>query len=170
MARGQKYNDDLKEKAFALLAVNNSVSLVAKELGLPRSTVKTWKEIYDKEAEEGGEPTIAELRQENKKRFVDDAWRLIDKTKTLLERRLDRALTNEDELDELLGEICKLDNKELSNEQRKALYSKIKTLKLEQTKELAVVLGTLYDKQALANKEATAIIDGNITYKKFEDF
>lgn len=170
MARGQKYNDDLKEKAFALLAVNNSVSLVAKELGLPRSTVKTWKEIYDKEAEEGGEPTIAELRQENKKRFVDDAWRLIDKTKTLLERRLDRALTNEDELDELLDEICKLDNKELSNEQRKALYQKIKTLKLEQTKELAVVLGTLYDKQALANKEATAIIDGNITYKKFEDF
>lgn len=170
MARGQKYNDDLKEKAFALLAVNNSVSLVAKELGLPRSTVKTWKEIYDKEAEEGGEPTIAELRQENKKRFVDDAWRLINKTKTLLERRLDRALTNEDELDELLDEICKLDNKELSNEQRKALYSKIKTLKLEQTKELAVVLGTLYDKQALANKEATAIIDGNITFKKFEDF
>lgn len=170
MARGQKYNDDLKEKAFALLAVNNSVSLVAKELGLPRSTVKTWKEIYDKEAEKGGEPTIAELRQENKKRFVDDAWRLIDKTKTLLERRLDRALTNEDELDELLGEICKLDNKELTNEQRKALYQKIKTLKLEQTKELAVVLGTLYDKQALANKEATAIIDGNITYKKFEDF
>lgn len=170
MARGQKYNDDLKEKAFALLAVNNSVSLVAKELGLPRSTVKTWKEIYDKEAEASGEPTIANLRQENKKRFVDDAWRLIDKTKTLLERRLDRALTNEDELDELLDEICKLDNKELTNEQRKALYSKIKTLKLEQTKELAVVLGTLYDKQALANKEATAIIDGNITYKKFEDF
>lgn len=170
MARGQKYNDDLKEKAFALLAVNNSVSLVAKELGLPRSTVKSWKEDYDKKAEISGEPTIANLRQENKKRFVEDAWRLIDKTKTLLERRLDRALTNEDELDELLDEICKLDNKELSNEQRKAMYQKIKSLKLEQTKELAVVLGTLYDKQALANKEATAIIEGDITVKKFEDF
>lgn len=170
MARGQKYNDDLKEKAFALLAVNNSVSLVAKELGLPRSTVKSWKEDYDKKAEISGEPTIANLRQENKKRFVADAWRLIDKTKTLLERRLDRALTNEDELDELLDEICKLDNKELSNEQRKAMYQKVKSLKLEQTKELAVVLGTLYDKQALANKEATAIIEGDITVKKFEDF
>ena len=35
MARGQKYNDDLKEQAYALLAVNNSVAFVAKELGLP---------------------------------------------------------------------------------------------------------------------------------------
>ena len=168
MARGQKYNDDLKEKAFALLAVNNSVSYVAKELGLPRTTVKTWKEIYDKEAVERGDPTIADLRQENKKRFVEDAWRLIDKTKTLLERRLDRALENEDELDELLEEICKLGNKELPNEQRKAIYQKIKSLKLEQTKELAVVLGTLYDKQALANKEPTSIVDGDMAVK-FED-
>lgn len=170
MARGQKYNDDLKEKAFALLAVNNSVSLVAKELGLPRSTVKSWKEDYDKKAEISGEPTIANLRQENKKRFVEDAWRLIDKTKTLLERRLDRAIESEDELDKIVEEICRLDNKDLTNEQRKALYSRIKSLKLEQAKELAVVLGTLYDKQALANKEATAIVEGNITVKKFEDF
>ena len=69
MARGQKYNDDLKEKALALLAVNNSVSFVAKELGLPRSTVKTWKEVYDKEAEESGGPTIAKLRKEKKEGF-----------------------------------------------------------------------------------------------------
>lgn len=168
MARGQKYNDDLKEQAYALLAVNNSVAFVAKELGLPRTTVKTWKDNYDKEAAEGGEPTIAALRQENKKRFVADAWRLIDKTKTLLERRIDRALINEDELDELIAEVDK--TKELPNEQRKAMCQKLKAMKLEQTKELAVVLGTLYDKQALANKEATSIIDGDITLKKFEDF
>nr|DAI27434.1 MAG TPA: hypothetical protein [Caudoviricetes sp.] len=43
-------------------------------------------------------------------------------------------------------------------------------IKIESVKELAVVLGTLYDKQALANKEATAIVEGNIAVKKFEDF
>ena len=83
---------------------------------------------------------------------------------------MDRAIESEDELDRLVEEICRLDNKDLTNEQRKALYSRIKSLKLEQAKELAVVLGTLYDKQALANKEATAIVEGNITVKKFEDF
>ena len=32
------------------------------------------------------------------------------------------------------------------------------------------VIGTLYDKQALANKEATEIVEGNAVIKKFEDF
>ena len=67
MAKGQKYNDDIREKAIALLTVNNSVSFVARELGLPRSTVKSWKEAFDKEAEESGEDNIAKLRQKRKR-------------------------------------------------------------------------------------------------------
>lgn len=170
MAKGQKYNDDIKEKAFALLAVNNSVSYVARELGLPRSTVKSWKEAYDKEAEKKGEDTIAKLRQKKKEDFVNDAWSLIGKIKTLLERRLDRAIGSEDEIDALVEEITQLDHKQLTDSQRKALYMRISAIKIESVKELAVVLGTLYDKQALANKEATAIVGGEITVKKFEDF
>ncbi len=172
MAQGKKYNDDIKEKAFALLACNNNAMDVAKQLGIKYTTIKTWekkyleksKELAEKRAKGGdsyevtkseSEFDLERLRNENKKKFVDDAWRLIDKTKTLLERRLDRAIESEDELDKLVEEISRLDNKEL---------------KLEQAKELAVVLGTLYDKQALANKEATAIVEGNVTIKKFEDF
>lgn len=170
MAKGKKYNDDIKEKAFALLAVNNSVAAVANKLGIPRTTLNSWKEEYDREAKEGGEPTIVELRQEKKKQFVDDAWEMIGKVKTILERRLDRAIKSEGEMDELLDEITQLDHKELTDNQRKALYSRIAALKIEDVKALSVVLGTLYDKQALANKEATQIVEGNITVKKFEDF
>ena len=47
---------------------------------------------------------------------------------------------------------------------------KLAKIKVEDVKSLATVLGTLYDKQALANKEATAIVEGSITVKKFEDF
>ena len=104
MARGQKYNNDIKEKAFALLAVNNSVAAVANKLGIPRTTINSWKEEYDREAKEGGEPTIVELRQEKKKQFVDDAWEMIGKVKTILERRLDRAIKSESEMDELVVE------------------------------------------------------------------
>lgn len=168
MARGQKYNDDLKEKAFALLAVNNSVVYVAKELGLPRTTVKSWKEAYDKKAQESGEPTIAMLRQKKKEEFVENAWSLIGKVETLLERRLNRAIGSEDVIDTLLEEILALDHKELTDQQRKSLYTRISALKIENVKELAVVLGTLYDKQALANKEATQIVDNSVTIK-FED-
>lgn len=169
MAKGQKYNDDIKEKAIALLTVNNSVSYVARELGLPRSTVKSWKEAFDKEAEEGGEDTIAKLRQKKKEDFINDAWKLIDLSKGVLEKRLTRARDNEEALDELVDEICKLDYKTLTSQQRQALYMKLAKIKVEDVKSLATVLGTLYDKQALANKEATAIVEGSITVKKFED-
>ena len=58
--KGQKYNDDIKEKAIAMLTVNNSVSYVAKKLELPRSTVKTWKIQFDKQALANGEATSRE--------------------------------------------------------------------------------------------------------------
>ncbi len=170
MAKGQKYNDDIKERAIALLTVNNSVSYVARELGLPRSTVKSWKEAFDREAEKGGEDTIAKLRQKKKEDFINDAWKLIDLSKGVLEKRLTRARDNEEALDELVDEICKLDYKTLTSQQRQALYMKLAKIKVEDVKSLATVLGTLYDKQALANKEATAIVEGSITIKKFEDF
>lgn len=169
MAKGQKYNDDIREKAIALLTVNNSVSFVARELGLPRSTVKSWKEAFDKEAEESGEDNIAKLRQKKKEDFINDAWKLIDLSKGVLEKRLTRAMDNEEALDELVEEISKLDYKTLTSQQRQALYMKLAKIKVDDVKSLATVLGTLYDKQALANKEATTIVEGNITVRKFED-
>ena len=188
MAQGKKYNDDLKERAFALLACNNSVAYVAKVLDLPYSTVKTWEKKFLAQSEElarqekeqnDGSPNyevtksndeldLAKLRKKKKEEFVESAWGLISKCKTLIERRLNRAIGSEDVIDELLDEILQLDHKELTEPQRKALYSRIAAIKIENVKELAVVLGTLYDKQALANKEATSIVDNNVTIK-FED-
>lgn len=188
MAQGKKYNDDLKERAFALLACNNSVAYVAKVLDLPYSTVKTWEKKFlarseelarqEKERDDGSpndevtkssdELDLAKLRKKKKEEFVENAWGLISKCETLIERRLNRAIGSEDVIDELLDEILQLDHKELTEPQRKALYSRIAAIKIENVKELAVVLGTLYDKQALANKEATSIVDNNVTIK-FED-
>lgn len=201
MAKGKKYNDDIKEKAFALLACNNNAQVVADKLGLPYTTVKTWEKNWIRQAQErearqralqempqgedeaGNAPTkpvtkstrfedesLIELRKKKKEEFVEDAWGLIGKIRSLLERRLDRALDSENVLDELVEEITKLDHKQLTDSQRKALYCKMSAIKIESVKELAVVLGTLYDKQALANKEATTIVEGNIAVKKFEDF
>ena len=103
-----------------------------------------------------------------KEEFVESAWGLISRCETLIERRLNRAIGSEDVIDELLDEILQLDHKDLTEPQRKSLYAKISAIKIENVKELAVVLGTLYDKQALANKEATSIVDNNVTIK-FED-
>lgn len=165
MARGSKHNEVLKEKAYALLTVK-SVSEVAKELNLPYSTVKTWKKSF----ESNDENDFAELRQKNKRAFVTDAWAMISQIKKILERRINRALENEDEIDSLVDEVLRLSNENMNDTQRKAFLRRINAIKLDDVRELSILLGTLYDKQALASKEATAIIEGDMLVKKFEDY
>lgn len=149
MAAGKKYNDDIKERAFALLSCNNSIAEVARALNLPYSTVKTWKYKYLAEsdklaqnAENGqynSERDLAKARQLKKQEFIDNAWRIIGKAQTLMERRIDSAMKEPDNPD-----------KEIN------------------IRELSTVVGTLYDKQALANQEATSIVEGGVALK-FED-
>ena len=166
--KGQKYNDDIKEKAIAMLTVNNSVSYVAKKLELPRSTVKTWKIQFDKRAEANGEDNIAKLRQKKKEGFINDAWVIIDTGTQILSRRLKRALESEDKLDALEKEIMSLPNTELSTERKKALARQLASIKVEDIGKLTVALATLYDKQALANGEATSREEQIL--KGFEDY
>lgn len=149
MAQGKKYNDDIKEKAFALLACNNSIADVARALGLPYTTIKTWSNKYLDQSEklaqqeENGkhndEYNLVKLRQRKKEEFIRNAWRIIGKAYTLIERRIDRALENPEDTE------CEMNVRELST-----------------------VLGTLYDKQALACKDATSIVENNVAVR-FED-
>lgn len=193
MARGKVIEKELQAQIFALLAQGKSVSDVARELGLSRSTVQGWEDRFLKKSEEiamreakptknatedatepndevtnEGELDLVKARELSKKQFVEKAWGLINKSQTLIERRLDRAINSENELDKILDEVMCLDHKELTDNERKALAKKIMQLKVENIKDLAVVLGTIYDKQALANKEPTSIIDGKV--KKFEEW
>lgn len=183
MARGSKISDEVKERAFALLAVNDNVQAVADELGLPRSTVKTWKKKWEQEEKDAPvDETItlnapltppvdekpkaikfAELRQKKKEQFVDRAWGMLERTQNLLERRIKRAEAHERDIDKLVDEVKKLPG--LNQTERNALFTKLSEIKLESTKSLAVLLGTLYDKQALAAKEPTMNVGGSVTHR-----
>lgn len=190
MARGKVIGKELQAQIFALLAQGKSVSDVAREVDLSRSTVQGWEERFVKKSEEiakreakpveeaAAEPDdevtnepeldLVKARELSKKQFVEKAWGLINKSQTLIERRLDRAIDSENELDLIFDEVMRLDHKELTDNERKAFAKRIMLLKVENIKDLAVVLGTIYDKQALANKEPTTIIDGKV--KKFEEW
>ncbi len=183
MARGSKINDEVKERAFALLAVNNNVQSVADELGIPRTTVNTWKKKWESEqniplSDENhttdatadapadkapANPNLVELRQRKKEEFVDKAWGMLERTQRLLERRIKRAEAHERDIDKLVDEVKKLPG--LNQTERNALFSKLSEIKLESAKSLAVLLGTLYDKQALAAKEPTMNIGGGVTHR-----
>lgn len=160
--RGQRYGEELRERAFSLLAAGNSYSAVAKALGVPRTTLKGWVDRMSDAQKQDQE----ERHRQNKERFANDAWRTIHAGNELLVRRFERAARSEAELDRLLEELMTC-SEQLSAEQARALLKRFQELKLMDVGKVAVVLGTLYDKQALIAKEATARVE--VTDVKFED-
>lgn len=151
MAQGSKYTDEQREQALAML-ITMSFKEVSSSLNIPERTLRDWKEN-----EEKINPEFAELRHEKKKQFVESAWSIIGKANQLLERKIDRALTKEQELDDTLNDLYESTN--FQNKREKERYyrvaRKIEALKMENIGQLSTVIGTLYDKQALINKEAT---------------
>ena len=162
MARGKKYDLANKEKALALMAASNNLEETSRQLNIPVTTLHTWKKEAETKSQE-----FVELRNKRKQDFINSAWDGIDRSKRLLLRKLERALTDEEKLDALLSEFESMDWKDLSKEQRSAMYKKFAALKLEDIGKLTTVLGTIYDKQALASEEATSIIKGTITLEDY---
>lgn len=135
MAKGQKYNEEIKERAWAMFSVYGNLSYISRHLKVPRSTITGWKREFDELSKESD--VIANLRNVKKQEFVVRAWQAVNLSQTLLEKALKEAEEGKRDID---------------------------------VDKLVRVIGTLYDKQALANKEATEIVEGNAVIKKFEDF
>lgn len=167
MAQGKKYDDEIKEQARAMLAINDNVLQVAKALSLPESTIRSWKKSFERE--DGGQ-NLAKLRERKKGQFVRKAWANIDRLQALISKKLKRAEKSEEELDKLLEIVASLPDGELPAKEKKVLAAKLAALKLEDIGKLSTVLGTLYDKQALASNDVTEVVSGTIGVAKFEDF
>lgn len=151
--KGKKYSPEIKEQALAMFAVSGNVLDVAKQMGIAESTVRDW--VNKKSDDED----YIKLRAEKKQKFVEDAWRIIEKANTLLEKRIDTALSKQEELETLLAKMRGEAN-------YKKLAENISAMKIENLSNLTTTIGTLYDKQALCNKEETQIVGT----RKLEDF
>ncbi len=160
---GSKADDAIKERAYALFAVKSNISAIARELGVPDSTVRGWKRKYDKECER--DPVKAKARDEQKRAFVDDCWAILKDATSVLARRINRALEEEDKIDALVDEVADATVKvEMDPLKASRIISKVEGLKCEDIVKLSTVMGTLYDKQALASGESTE----NVNVTPFE--
>ena len=131
MAQGKKCDEKIKQEVLAHLAVNNNVNEVAREMKLSWSTVDKIR----REAE-GDCETLKKLREQKKQEFIQSAWRIIEKSSRLIEKKLTAADEGVEKID---------------------------------AKTLSTVLGTIYDKQALASAEPTQIVEGKVEMIRFED-
>lgn len=158
--RGKKTDNETIYKIMLSVFSTNNFSETARQLNLPVKTVeKIYKENKDKEE-------FTKLCQEKKEEFTETATRIINKATNLMEKRLDLANEHENELEELIEEIWKTDKKDMNETKKKALVSKIAGMQLYSIKELAVAVGTMYDKRALAKGESTTNTDITIKMDK----
>ena len=146
---GKKYGDEIKEKAIAMYGICGSYSQVARELGVPTSTVAGWIKNDTPEKE------VALIRLSAKMDFAEKAGELMNKGLDLLDRRLTTALEAEEGLAELLQEWMSAPNAEISDKKKQALLTKVSALQIQKIGDITSAISTLYDKRALAKGEAT---------------
>ena len=155
--RGKQTDNETIYKIMLSMFSTNNFSETARQLKIPVKTVeKIYKENKDKEE-------FTKLCKEKKEQFVEAATNIINKATELLERRIEMALDNQDEIDELIEEVWQIDKKDLNETRKKTIVNKLTKMQLNNLSEITTAIGTLYDKRALAKGEITT--NAGITIK-----
>jgi IS30 family transposase len=151
--RGKKTTDEKKEEVRAVIYLNPEASNrdIAKQTNLPESTVREVKKDIVNTDE------FDEVRSQKKREFIGRAWNVVQKALELTERRFNKALDNEAEFDELMSQIAS--DGDMTAKQKESLISKLRAVEMANIKDIAITLGTIYDKQALASGEPTQITE-----------
>lgn len=147
--RGKKTSPEDVYKIMALWFTNYNMRETARIMDMPLSTVKG---IVD---EHKNADDFAELRTQTEKAFTQKSTEIIEKGLLLLNKRLDRAIEHEEDLDELIDEIWDIDDDEMPYKDKDKLVNKVKTLQLQNIKDITTAIGTIYDKRALSRGEMT---------------
>lgn len=157
MAKGKKSGDAMKERAYAEYAVCGNYKEVAKKLKIPYSTVRGW--IKAKPPDE-----LDNLRNEKKKEFIEGANEFIRNGVKLMNRRVKTAITKEDEIEKIIDDIYKLDPREVPEQIKQLAISKLRTLQVQDIKSIAIAVGTMYDKRAIAEDSQEAQQKGGVIF------
>lgn len=136
MPKGVKYPESVRQEAIARMRVDNNISRIAREMGIPQANLFRWHAELREEDEKGNE--LIKIDEERKRIFRERAWEVIMTGVEILNDKVQQDVAS--------GDKSKIDYREIST-----------------------VVGTLYDKQALAANEPTNVVGGSVEVKKFED-
>lgn len=150
MARGVKTDNKTKAKIRASYALTNSYNATAKELKISDSTVKG---VIEENPEE-----FRKVQEQKKETFAEQAQSIIDKAMLLLQRRYDKALEKEKELEQMMEDISKTSKDDIDYQTKLAAIKKLSKIELNNLAEITTSMGTIYDKMRLDKGEST----GNI--------
>lgn len=144
MAQGKKTDNETIYKIMMSYYITRNYSETGRELGMNEATIRhIVKENIGKEE-------FTKLFEKKKEEFIETANRIINKGTELLEKRIDLALDNQDELDELICEVWNADRDEIDPQAKKGLVSKLNKLQLNNLNEITTAIGIMYDKKKIA--------------------
>lgn len=146
-AKKRPWTDADKERAIAVYMSGKNLSQTSRETGVPISTLRGWL------AEESPEE-IAKARLDAKTRFINEAWNAIMKGLTVGNTVMSFLLENGDKIDKAYQAVCDVDLPERDKVQILKVLANVTNISL---KDIAIYVGTLYDKIALATGKPTAI-------------
>lgn len=161
--RGRKYDDEIKEQALALLITDANITDVSRDLSIPRQTLVDWKAAA---IASGDNEQLKELRKRKKEDFVKNAWLILDKALKLADRRISTALNQEDQITVLI-EGVQLDG-EINEATKQSLITKLRALQIQSVRDLSTLIGTMFDKQALASGDETERFEVNLTFEAMQ--
>lgn len=187
MAKGQRISQKQIEVMRAYLATGTSLAETARKMGLPKSTVATWKKRFESEGApaEGGsneqartqngagarvgdgrtdKPTFEELRTFNQERFIADAGEIVAGAQSLIKYNLEKAFEQREKIDKVIDLLAERGKVLTDKELRKVLLVLLE-LKTPDIGKLSSVMGTMYDKRALARGEPTENLGGVIKFE-----
>ena len=156
MGRGKKTPPEVIYAVMVSWSITDNLSETAEKLNMPVTTVKG---IVDKNKDK---EEFVKLRNEKKNEFADKATKIIDNAMLLLDRRFNRAIEQEENLDVLIDEIYSTPKEELSQDEKNRLVQKVRALQLQDVKAITTAVGTLFDKRALAEGKPTANVQFDV--------
>lgn len=150
--RGKKITEEQKEKVKAVIYLNPELnhSGIARQTGIPESTLHGLlkdETFLDKDKYE-------EARNIKKQEFINNAWEVVQKALLLTNKRFTKALDDEDAIEQLISVV---QDHDLTVAEKKTLVTRLNGLQMNNIRDIAITLGTIYDKQALASGEPTTI-------------
>jgi transposase-like protein len=154
--KGDKWPENLKQKALAVYETTGSMSAAARSVGCTLGTFKRWLKAPVTEK-------VKEAKEEAKVKFVREAWDTILKGIDVGNTVMSFALENKGRIDEAIKMV--LTSPDIDKVYKADLVHALLSLTKFSMRELAIYIGTIYDKIALATGKPTGInrLEGQVT-------
>lgn len=155
----KRIDDKLREKIKAHYVMTGNYSETAREFGVSRNTVRNIcleSDDFDNIRTQKKQEIIKEATEWSKG-IINKMQGSIEKAIVLGNRKIDQALEGDERIDTMIDKI--LEAEDLSGSEKSKIIMTLGNILQVSMRDISTYIGTLYDKQALADGKPTSRSD-----------